>query len=110
MFASASRHWPRPRAFYAQRLSCASPDVSPLEVSLRRDAAGLRRVRNLRTIPPMRITQLTVAEALASLRSSERGLDSAEAARRLVEFGPNRGEGNRGGALVVRFAAAVHPF
>ena len=52
----------------------------------------------------MRITQLTVAVALASLRSTERGLDSAEAARRLVEFGPNRVEEIRGEPLLLRFA------
>jgi len=52
----------------------------------------------------MRITQLTVAEAIASLRSSERGLDSAEAARRLAEYGPNRVEEIRGEPLALRFA------
>jgi len=52
----------------------------------------------------MRITQLTVAEALASLRSSERGLASAEAARRLAEYGPNRVEEIRGEPLALRFA------
>ncbi|OGA15785.1 MAG: ATPase [Betaproteobacteria bacterium RIFCSPLOWO2_02_FULL_65_20] len=52
----------------------------------------------------MRITQLTVAEALASLRSTERGLDSAEAARRIAEFGPNRVEEIRGEPLLFRFA------
>jgi calcium-translocating P-type ATPase len=52
----------------------------------------------------MRITQLTVDEALASLRSSELGLDSAEAARRLTEYGPNRVEEIRGEPLALRFA------
>lgn len=36
------------------------------------------------------IAQLTVAEALASLKSSPTGLSSAEAERRLAEFGPNK--------------------
>jgi sodium/potassium-transporting ATPase subunit alpha len=52
----------------------------------------------------MRITQLTVAEAFASLRSTERGLDSAEAARRFAEYGPNRVEEIRGEPLALRFA------
>ena len=38
----------------------------------------------------MQITRLPVAEVLASLRSSPGGLDSAEAAKRRGEFGPNR--------------------
>jgi len=38
----------------------------------------------------MRVHQLSVPDALASLRSAERGLSSSEAARRLGEFGPNR--------------------
>jgi calcium-translocating P-type ATPase len=37
----------------------------------------------------MRIQQLTGAEAVASLQSSFKGLEPAEAARRLAEFGPN---------------------
>ena len=52
----------------------------------------------------MRITQLSVAEALASLHSGESGLSTAEAARRLAEFGPNRVEEIRGEPLVLRFA------
>src|SRR3990167_143291 len=52
----------------------------------------------------MRITQLTVADALASLHSSGRGLASAEAARRLAESGPNRVEEIRGEPLALRFA------
>ena len=52
----------------------------------------------------MRITQLTPAEALAGLRSSERGLSTAEAARRLAEYGPNRVEEIRGEPQVLRFA------
>ncbi|MGA7178220.1 MAG: cation-transporting P-type ATPase, partial [Thiobacillaceae bacterium] len=38
----------------------------------------------------MQIHQQTVEEALARLRSGSGGLSSAEADRRLVEFGPNR--------------------
>jgi len=38
----------------------------------------------------MRIHRLSVPDALASLRSTEHGLSSSEAARRLGEFGPNR--------------------
>jgi calcium-translocating P-type ATPase len=38
----------------------------------------------------MGVHQLSVAEALARLRSTERGLSSSEAARRLQELGPNR--------------------
>ena len=52
----------------------------------------------------MRITQLSVAEALASLHSGESGLSTAEAARRLAEFGLNRVEEIRGEPLVLRFA------
>ena len=40
----------------------------------------------------MKIQQLTVAEALASLRSSPGGLSSGEAARRLGEYGANEVE------------------
>jgi calcium-translocating P-type ATPase len=38
----------------------------------------------------MRVHLLSVPDALASIRSSEHGLSSSEAARRLEEFGPNR--------------------
>jgi magnesium-transporting ATPase (P-type) len=38
----------------------------------------------------MRVHQLSVPDALASIRSTEHGLSSFEAARRLGEFGPNR--------------------
>jgi len=38
----------------------------------------------------MQITRLPVADALASLRTSPRGLDSSEASKRREEFGPNR--------------------
>ncbi len=40
----------------------------------------------------MRIHRLTAEQALASLRTASAGLDPAEAARRLREFGPNRVE------------------
>jgi len=40
----------------------------------------------------MKIHQLSVSEALASVRSSAQGLGSAEAAGRLAEYGPNRVE------------------
>ncbi|MDP2239573.1 MAG: cation-transporting P-type ATPase [Burkholderiales bacterium] len=40
----------------------------------------------------MRITRLSVDHAFASLRSARAGLTSAEAARRLAEYGPNRVE------------------
>jgi sodium/potassium-transporting ATPase subunit alpha len=40
----------------------------------------------------MNIHQLTVADAISSLRSSGQGLSRAEAARRLREYGPNRVE------------------
>jgi len=38
----------------------------------------------------MRIHQIPVEQALASLKSSADGLQAAEAARRLDEYGPNR--------------------
>lgn len=40
----------------------------------------------------MRITRLSVDQAFASLHSAREGLASAEAARRLAEYGPNRVE------------------
>lgn len=40
----------------------------------------------------MKINQMTVAEALVSLHTSEEGLAPAEAQRRLKEYGPNRVE------------------
>ncbi|MHB8167349.1 MAG: cation-transporting P-type ATPase, partial [Sulfuricella sp.] len=40
----------------------------------------------------MKIHQLTIPEALASLHTSEEGLSPAEAQRRLKEYGPNRVE------------------
>ena len=44
----------------------------------------------------MHIANLSVADALTSLRSAEHGLTSAEAEKRLHEFGPNRIEEIRG--------------
>jgi calcium-translocating P-type ATPase len=44
----------------------------------------------------MDITRLSAAEVLASLGSSEAGLDAADVTRRRVEFGPNRLEELRG--------------
>jgi calcium-translocating P-type ATPase len=49
------------------------------------------------------ITRLSAGEVLASLRSSEQGLDSVEARRRLGEFGPNRIEEVKGRPLWLRF-------
>jgi len=44
----------------------------------------------------MHIANLSVADALTSLRSAEHGLTSAEAEKRLREFGSNRIEEIRG--------------
>ena len=51
----------------------------------------------------MQITRLSTADALASLKTSEAGLSSAEAQRRLGEFGPNRIEEVKGRPLWLRF-------
>jgi magnesium-transporting ATPase (P-type) len=51
----------------------------------------------------VRISQLSVAEALISLRASAGGLNAREAARRRVEYGPNRVEEIRGEPLVLQF-------
>jgi magnesium-transporting ATPase (P-type) len=51
----------------------------------------------------MKIHHLTVAEATASLQSRPEGLPEAEAARRLLEFGPNVVERVRGEPLTLRF-------
>ena len=50
----------------------------------------------------MRVHRLSVTEALSSLRSTGDGLSSAEAARRLGEFGPNRLEKVAQESLVLR--------
>src|ERR1700730_13886354 len=51
----------------------------------------------------MKIHHLSVEKALQSLRSSPQGLSRGEAARRLMEFGPNRVEKVRGVSLGHRF-------
>ncbi len=51
----------------------------------------------------MRIQQFSVEEAIASLRSTPQGLSSAEARRRLAEYGPNRMERIAGEPLALRF-------
>ena len=51
----------------------------------------------------MHISNLPVAEALASLKTSESGLNSAEAEKRLREFGFNRIEEIKGRSLWLRF-------
>ncbi len=51
----------------------------------------------------MHIANLSLSDALASLKSSDQGLDSSEAQRRLAEFGPNRIEEVKGRPLWLRF-------
>lgn len=59
----------------------------------------------------MKIHQLTVEEALISLHTTAAGLSSAEAQKRLLEFGPNRVEPIPGDSLVYRFARTfIHFF
>jgi len=43
-------------------------------------------------LPASRVDHLSDADALASLNSAPQGLSSAEARRRLLEFGPNHVE------------------
>lgn len=50
---------------------------------------------------------MSAEEALASLHSGAGGLDEAEAARRLAEFGRNRVERARGAPLWARLARQV---
>ena len=52
---------------------------------------------------PMKIQRLSVADALASVNSTGRGLSQAEAERRLREFGANRVERVAGEPLLLRF-------
>lgn len=52
----------------------------------------------------MRIQRLGVEQAVHSLRSGPQGLSTAEARRRLAEYGPNRVEDVRGPPLVLRLA------
>ncbi len=58
----------------------------------------------------MKIHQLTVGEVLASLNSGSAGLSTAEATRRLLEFGPNRVERVRGRPLLLRFLSGFTHF
>ena len=51
----------------------------------------------------MRIHQLSAAEAIASLNSSPQGLSSAEAQRRLAEYGPNLVQEVAREAILLRF-------
>ena len=51
----------------------------------------------------MKIHHLSVAEAFASLQSEPGGLSTAEATRRLTEFGPNVVEQLRHESLPLRF-------
>jgi sodium/potassium-transporting ATPase subunit alpha len=51
----------------------------------------------------MNIINLSIAEVLTSLKTSEGGLDAGEAARRLAEFGHNRIEAVKGKPLWLRF-------
>ena len=51
----------------------------------------------------MRIHQLSVEDALASLHSGPEGIGEAEAKRRLAEFGPNQVERVETTPLLIRF-------
>ncbi|MBI5772485.1 MAG: cation-transporting P-type ATPase [Verrucomicrobia bacterium] len=51
----------------------------------------------------MKIHQMSLAEAFASLQSGPAGLSASEAARRLAEYGPNAVEPVRGEPLPLRF-------
>jgi len=51
----------------------------------------------------MKLSQLSAEEALTSVHSSAQGLSSAEAARRLREYGPNRVEEQARASLLLRF-------
>jgi sodium/potassium-transporting ATPase subunit alpha len=53
--------------------------------------------------PSMHLQEVSVAQCLASLKSSPAGLDDAEAARRLAEFGPNHVEEVGHDSLLLRF-------
>ena len=52
---------------------------------------------------PMKIHQLSAADAMASLNSSPQGLSSDEAQRRLVEYGLNRVEEVARESMILRF-------
>jgi sodium/potassium-transporting ATPase subunit alpha len=51
----------------------------------------------------MKINQLSADEAIASLHSTPQGLSSAEATRRLLEYGPNRVQKVAREPLILRF-------
>jgi len=55
----------------------------------------------------MKIHQLTVADAFASLKSGVSGLGDDEAARRLAEFGPNEVEDSHAKPLILTFCQGV---
>jgi len=61
-------------------------------------------------LEPVRIQRLSVADALRSLRSDAQGLASAEALRRMGEYGPNLVQEIRGRPLTVRFLAQFTHF
>lgn len=69
----------------------------------RRSASAGLSASNLSWLPPMRIHQLSADDAVASLNSSPHGLSSAEALRRLAEYGPNRVEEVAGQPILLRF-------
>ena len=52
----------------------------------------------------LHLQEMTIEQCLASLKSSPVGLDAAEAARRLAEFGPNHVEEVGRESLLLRFA------
>jgi len=54
--------------------------------------------------PPTKVHELSVAQALAALGSRAEGLEGAEAARRLRQFGPNHVEKARRAPAVLRLA------
>src|SRR5689334_8628154 len=65
-----------------------------------RAAAGRPAGRALKC---MKVHQLSIADAFASLQSGPAGLSAGEAARRLAEYGPNSVERVRGEPLALRF-------
>jgi magnesium-transporting ATPase (P-type) len=70
----------------------------------RKPFSGRPVVFGLSSLHTANIAGLTVDQALASLNSSPVGLTDGEAARRLLEFGPNRVEAVPGTPLLLRFA------
>ena len=67
-------------------------DAAPRQVHGNNSRRARRGVspRAAAPLQPMKINRISVDSALASLKSSARGLDSAEAARRRAEYGENR--------------------